>query len=308
MIDIPKWHEFMKPLLEVLKENGEMSRQEAVEAVVQKVGLTPEQLAEVQVSDSKSKARARVGWASSYLRVAGALSGPRRGYFALGPNAETLLNLGRPIKRADLTGFKEWIEHEANKAQQSIANSESEETNDLEDDTPEDLIDRGIKRLRTQLISDLLEQVKGITPAAFEGLVLQVLAKMGYGGGDVKQIQGVPRGPDGGIDGKINEDKLGLDQIYIQAKRYSENSIGRPTIQSFVGAMTGGGCKKGVFVTSSTFTAEAKSFADGLTDVRLVLIDGARLAELMMEHCVGVQVKETIQVAKIDQDFFIGED
>ena len=298
----------MKPLLEVLKENGEMSRQEAVEAVVQKVGLTPEQLAEVQVSDSKSKARARVGWASSYLRVAGALSGPRRGYFALGPNAETLLNLGRPIKRADLTGFKEWMEHEANKAQQSIANSESEETNDLEDDTPEDLIDRGIKRLRTQLISDLLEQVKGITPAAFEGLVLQVLAKMGYGGGDIKQIQGVPRGPDGGIDGKINEDKLGLDQIYIQAKRYSENSVGRPTIQSFVGAMSGGGCKKGVFVTSSTFTSEAKSFAVGLTDVRLVLIDGARLARLMIEHCVGVQVKETIQVAKIDQDFFIGED
>ena len=308
MIDIPKWHEFMKPLLEVLKENGEMSRQEAVEAVVQKVGLTPEQLAEVQVSDSKSKARARVGWASSYLRVAGALSGPRRGYFALGPNAETLLNLGRPIKRADLTGFKEWMEHEANKAQQSIANSESEETNDLEDDTPEDLIDRGIKRLRTQLISDLLEQVKGITPAAFEGLVLQVLAKMGYGGGDIKQIQGVPRGPDGGIDGKINEDKLGLDQIYIQAKRYSENSVGRPTIQSFVGAMSGGGCKKGVFVTSSTFTSEAKSFAVGLTDVRLVLIDGVRLAKLMIEHCVGVQVKETIRVAKIDQDFFSGED
>ena len=308
MIDIPKWHEFMKPLLEVLKENGEMSRQEAVEAVVQKVGLTPEQLAEVQVSDSKSKARARVGWASSYLRVAGALSGPRRGYFALGPNAETLLNLGRPIKRADLTGFKEWMEHEENKAQQSIANSESEETNDLDDDTPEDLIDRGIKRLRTQLISDLLEQVKGITPAAFEGLVLQVLAKMGYGGGDIKQIQGVPRGPDGGIDGKINEDKLGLDQIYIQAKRYSENSVGRPTIQSFVGAMSGGGCKKGVFVTSSTFTSEAKSFATGLTDVRLVLIDGVRLAKLMIEHCVGVQVKETIQVAKIDQDFFSGED
>ena len=145
-------------------------------------------------------------------------------------------------------------------------------------------------------------------PAAFEGLVLQVLAKMGYGGGDAKQIQGVPRGPDGGIDGKINEDKLGLDQIYIQAKRYSENSVGRPTIQSFVGAMSGGGCKKGVFVTSSTFTSEAKSFATGLTDVRLVLIDGVGLAKLMIEHCVGVQVKETIRVAKIDQDFFIGED
>ncbi len=298
----------MKPLLEVLKENGEMYRHDAIEAVVRKENLTGEQLALVQESNGRSKAKGRVGWASSYLRVAGALIGPRRGYFALGPNAEALLNLGRPIKKADLIGFQEWKNHQAHKAQQSNSSSESEETNDLEDDTPEDLIDRGIKRLRSQLIADLLEQVKGISPAAFEGLVLQVLAKMGYGGGDVKQIQGVPRGPDGGIDGKINEDKLGLDQIYIQAKRYSENSVGRPKIQSFVGAMSGGGCKKGVFVTSSTFTSEANSFAAGLTDVRLVLIDGVLLAKLMIEHCVGVQVKETIQVAKIDQDFFIGED
>merc|ERR1711991_188229 len=117
---------------------------------------------------------------------------------------------------------------------------------------------------------------------------------------------GVPRGPDGGIDGIIDEDKLGLDQIYIQAKRYSENSVGRPTVQSFLGAMTGGGCRKGVFVTSSTFTSEAKKFADGLNDVRLVLIDGVDLAKLMIEHSVGVQVKETIKVAKIDQDFFSG--
>ena len=308
MVDIPKWHEFMKPLLEVLKENGEMYRHDAIEAVVRKENLTGEQLALVQESNGRSKAKGRVGWASSYLRVAGALIGPRRGYFALGPNAEALLNLGRPIKKADLIGFKEWQNHQAHKAQQSITSSDSAENNDLEDDTPEDLIDKGIKRLRSQLIADLLEQVKGISPTDFEGLVLQVLAKMGYGGGDAKQIQGVPRGPDGGIDGKINEDKLGLDQIYIQAKRYSENSVGRPTIQSFVGAMSGGGCKKGVFVTSSTFTSEAKSYAEGLTNLRLVLIDGVLLAKLMIEHCVGVQVKETIKVAKIDQDFFIGED
>ena len=126
----------------------------------------------------------------------------------------------------------------------------------------------------------------------------------GYGGGDDRRIQGVPRGPDGGIDGKINEDKLGLDQIYIQAKRYSDNSVGRPTIQSFVGAMTGGGCRKGVFVTSSSFTSEAIEFAKGLRDQRLILIDGVDLAKLMIEHSVGVQVKEVIKVSKIDQDFF----
>ena len=298
----------MKPLLEVLKEYGEMPRQEAIDAVVEKVGLSEEQLSVLNEGNGKSKARGRVGWASSYLRVAGALDGPRRGYFALGKNAEKLLDLNRHITQADLKQIPEYLEHQKRKAERRILINEDIENDDLNDDTPQDLIDRGIKRLRSQLIDDLLEQVKTISPASFESLILQVLAQMGYGGGDAKRIQGVPRGPDGGIDGTIDEDKLGLDQIYIQAKRYSDNSVGRPTVQSFLGAMTGGGCKKGVFVTSSTFTSEAKKFAQGLTDVRLVLIDGVDLAKLMIEHCVGVQVKETIQVARLDQDFFSGDD
>jgi len=308
VVDIPKWHHFMKPLLEVLKENGEMYRHDAIEAVVRKERLTDEQLGVLQESNGKCVAKERIGWASSYLRVAGALIGPRRGYFDLGPNAEKLLNLGREITKNDLKEIPEYKRHQEKKAEKRAQGIEGSENDELEDDTPQDLIDRGIKRLRSQLVDDLLEQIKGISPAAFENLILQVLAKMGYGGGDPRRIQGVPRGPDGGIDGTIDEDKLGLDQIYIQAKRYTDNSVGRPTIQSFVGAMTGGGCKKGVFVTSSTFTSEAKAFASGLTDVRLVLIDGIGLAQLMIEHCVGVQVKETIQVAKLDQDFFSGED
>ena len=298
----------MKPLLEVLKEYGEMPRQEAIDAVVEKVGLSEEQLSVLNEGNGKSKARGRVGWASSYLRVAGALDGPRRGYFALGKNAERLLHLNRHLTQADLKQIPEYLEHQKRKAERRLLINEDIENDDLNDDTPQDLIDRGIKRLRSQLIDDLLEQVKTISPASFESLILQVLAQMGYGGGDAKRIQGVPRGPDGGIDGTIDEDKLGLDQIYIQAKRYSDNSVGRPTVQSFLGAMTGGGCKKGVFVTSSTFTSEAKKFAQGLTDVRLVLIDGVDLAKLMIEHCVGVQVKETIQVARLDQDFFSGDD
>lgn len=298
----------MKPLLEVLKEYGEMPRQEAIDAVVEKVGLSEEQLSVLNEGNGKSKARGRVGWASSYLRVAGALDGPRRGYFALGKNAERLLHLNRHLTQADLKQIPEYLEHQKRKAERRLLINEDIENDDLNDDTPQDLIDRGIKRLRSQLIDDLLEQVKTISPASFESLILQVLAQMGYGGGDTKRIQGVSRGPDGGIDGTIDEDKLGLDQIYIQAKRYSDNSVGRPTVQSFLGAMTGGGCKKGVFVTSSTFTSEAKKFAQGLTDVRLVLIDGVDLAKLMIEHCVGVQVKETIQVSRLDQDFFSGDD
>ena len=192
--------------------------------------------------------------------------------------------------------------------QQSSSNTSVQETSELADATPEDLIETGFTQLRQQLVSDLLDRVKSITPEAFEKLVLQVLAKMGYGGGSLQSMQGVARGPDGGIDGRINEDKLGLDQIYIQAKRYSENSVGRPTVQSFVGAMTGGGCKKGVFVTSSTFTADAQKFASDLRDQRLVLIDGAAFARLMIDYGVGVEVKDVYKVAKIDQDFFADDE
>ena len=208
MIDIPKWHHFMKPLLEVLKEYGEMPRQEAIDAVVEKVGLSEEQLSVLNEGNGKSKARGRVGWASSYLRVAGALDGPRRGYFALGKNAERLLNLNRHLTQADLKQIPEYLEHQKRKAERRLLINEDIENDDLNDDTPQDLIDRGIKRLRSQLIDDLLEQVKTISPSSFESLILQVLAQMGYGGGDAKRIQGVPRGPDGGIDGTIDEDNL----------------------------------------------------------------------------------------------------
>lgn len=308
MADLPKWHEFMLPLLEVLRERGELSRNDAIDEVVRKVGLSDEQLAISQESNGKSVARGRIGWASSYLRTAGALIGPKRGYFALGPNADELFELGRPLKHADLTGFQEWQEHQA--AKQAKSQSASDSTSDIntEDSTPEDLIEAGVKQIKEQLVSDLLDQMKEMDPHDFEGLVLDVLAAMGYGGGSRQAMQGVPRGPDGGIDGRINEDKLGLDQIYMQAKRYSENSVSSEKVQAFVGAMTSGGCRKGVFVTTSKFTADAMRFAESIRDPRLVLVDGDKLANLMIQHGVGIQTKEVIKISKIDLDFFGGED
>ena len=307
-IEIPKWHQFMRPLLEVLREQGELPRNDAIEAVVQKVGLTEEQMAVSQESNGKSIARGRIGWASSYLRVAGALSGPKRGYFALGPNASTLLALGHPIKRADLTVFPEWQEHHAAKKDKSQAFTDNSNGINTDDSTPEDLIEAGVKQIKEQLISDLLDQMKGMDPHDFEGLVLDVLAAMGYGGGSRQAMQGVPRGPDGGIDGKINEDKLGLDQIYMQAKRYAENSVSSEKVQAFVGAMTSGGCRKGVFVTTSKFTNDAIRFAENIRDPRLVLVDGDKLASMMIQHSVGIQTKEVIKISKIDLDFFGGGD
>ena len=306
MTDIPKFHQFMRPLLEVLHEHGELARNDAIEAVVQKVGLTEEQMAVSQESNGKSLARGRISWASSYLRVAGALIGPKRGYFALGPNAKALLALERPIRRADLTGFDEWQEHQAAKQAKSQSSQGTTGEINTEDSTPEDLIEAGVKQIKEQLVSDLLDQMKEMDPHDFEGLVLDVLAAMGYGGGSRQAMQGVPRGPDGGIDGKINEDKLGLDQIYMQAKRYSENSVSSEKVQAFVGAMTSGGCRKGVFVTTSKFTADAMRFAESIRDPRLVLVDGDKLANLMIQHGVGIQTKEVIKISKIDLDFFSG--
>ena len=210
----------MRPLLEVLRENGEMYRHDAIDAVVKKMNLTQDQLAEKQISNGRSIAKGRVGWASSYLRVAGALIGPRRSYFALGPNAEKLLSLNRQLTENDLLVFKEYQDHQERKIINRGKNNEVAEVDQINDDTPQDLIDRGIKRIREQLIDELLDHIKNISPSAFENLILQVLEKMGYGGGDKKRIKGVSPGPDGGIDGTIDEDKLGLDQIYIQAKRY----------------------------------------------------------------------------------------
>jgi restriction system protein len=294
----------MRPLLEVLKEKGELTLQQAYAEVIAHTGMTAEQVAVSQSSNGQSVVKNRIGWASSYLKQANALVRPRRGSMAIGPNGQRLLDLNRPIRRSELQEMPEWKAYKDARNKNKSHQQTSAEELSPEESSPDDLIEQGYSQLKNELISELLENIVKMDPSDFETLVLKLLAALGYGGGNLQSMQGVPRGPDGGIDGRINEDHLGLDQIYIQAKRYTENSIGRPTVQSFIGAMTGGGCRKGVFVTSSTFTAEAKSYANDLRDMKLVLIDGKKLAELMIQHEVGVQVKSTYRVSKVDHDFF----
>ena len=308
MIDLPKFNEFFTPILQVVSKTGEINAHEAVDLVIKNVGLNEEQLSLKQESNGRPLAKNRVHWACSYLYKAGGLTRPKRGFIDVGVNTNHFLNLKRPVDLKDIRSTNEWKKYEKEKANRILIGTNNSANIYSGDETPEDLIDKGKSLLELNLIDELIDNMKSISPVDFEELILKLLAKMGYGGGDQRRIRGVPRGPDGGIDGTIDEDRLGLSQIYIQAKRFSENSVGRPTVQSFIGAMTGGGCRKGVFVTSSTFTSEAKKFAEGLNDVRLVLIDGFDLAKLMIEHSVGVQVKETIRVAKIDQDFFNGDE
>ena len=245
MIDLPKFNEFFTPILQVVSKTGEINAHEAVDLVIKSVGLNEEQLSLKQESNGRPLAKNRVHWACSYLYKAGGLTRPKRGFIDVGVNTNHFLNLKRPVDLRDIRSTNEWKQYEEEKANRILLNTNNSANIYLGNETPEDLIDKGKSLLELNLIDELIENMKSISPADFEELILKLLARMGYGGGDPKRIRGVPRGPDGGIDGTIDEDRLGLSQIYIQANRFSENSVGRPTVQSLIRAMTtGGGFRK----------------------------------------------------------------
>jgi restriction system protein len=173
---------------------------------------------------------------------------------------------------------------------------------EIDQTTPEEMLESGYQALRSTLAADILQLVKGVSPAFFERLVMQLLLKMGYGGTRDDAGQVVGKSGDGGIDGIINEDRLGLDVIYIQAKRW-DGDVGRPEIQKFVGALAGNKASKGVFITTSGFSKEARAYA-GQVNSKVVLIDGAMLADLMIDYNIGVSTRETYEIKRVDSDFF----
>lgn len=171
------------------------------------------------------------------------------------------------------------------------------------DKTPEEILDNTYKSIKDDLSFEILKTVKGQTSSFFEKLVVDLVLKMGYGGGKPEAGQAVGKSGDGGIDGIINEDTLGLDVIYLQAKRYEDATIGRPEIQKFVGAMHGK-AKKGIFITTSRFSKEAEDYASKLSDMKVILIDGEKLADFMIDYNVGVSVASTYEIKKIDNGYF----
>lgn len=307
----------MLPVLQVLRTHGDaMPKNELCTAVMDAVELSEEQRGHLYETSGDLVAKDRIDWAISLLKIAGALERPGRAVYALGPNADRFLELGRPISKRDLTQTQEWQQHQEERSargrqqgpQAAAQLAQSADADPVSSAaTPEEMMESASRQLNGRLAEDLLESVKDMQPEAFERLVLKVLAALGYGGGDPRAIQGVRRGPDGGIDGKIKEDRLGLDQIYVQSKRYGDNSVSAPEVRSFIGSMARDGCKKGVFVTSSRFTREAIGEVANMADYKLSLIDGHALAQLMIDHGVGIQVTGTYKVARVDRDFF-GDD
>jgi restriction system protein len=301
---IPPFQEVMLPLLGDLA-HGERSGPETVGALAQHFRLTADELALRLPRGGQTKFVNRLAWAKAHLKAAGLIESPRRGVYRLTDRGQQILAT-RPasINMAFLSQFPEYVAFRRGTAEPAdpTADRAAAVTSANDERTPDDLIDEGYRQLRTALAVDLRERIADISPPAFEQLVVDLLRAMGYGGPQEDSGIVVGRGGDEGIDGLIREDRLGLETIYVQAKRWT-NTVGRPDIQRFAGALQGQRARKGVFITSSTFSSEAKDYA-GSIQTTIVLIDGAQLAELMIDHDVGVTTSKRLHIKRVDSDYF----
>jgi restriction system protein len=302
---IPDYQTVMLPLLSLVADGKEHQIRDATNALAQQFRLTDAERKEMLPSGIGGIFDNRVGWARTYLKKAGLLCYPKRSHLQITERGRKVLS--QKPSRIDvkvLRQFPEFVEfHTSKKSAGEAAITESTEESS---GTPEELLASGYLKLRKQLESDLLVRVKSCPPDFFERLVVQLLTTMGYGGSLSDAVKAIGKSGDGGIDGVIKEDKLGLELLYIQAKRWDNTTVGRPEIQKFVGALYGRKAKKGIFITTSAFSKDAKDYADGL-DSKVVLIDGARLGELMFEYGVGVSTVNSYAVKRIDSDFFEDE-
>jgi restriction system protein len=274
-----------------------------VNQIANTLQLTTAERTELLGSGTQTVLMNRVSWARTYLKQAGALSTPERGCLQITERGLKLLaNHPEGITLALLQQFPEFQAFKQRKRHKDPDREIQWDSDIIFDDTPEDILASAYRVLSESLEQELLEAVKQATPKFFEHLVVDLLVKMGYGGNRTDAGQALGKTGDGGIDGIINEDRLGLDVIYIQAKRW-EGTVGRPDIQRFAGALQGQRAKKGVFITTSNFSREAKEYA-ALIETRIILIDGTRLAELMVEHNIGVSIVEAYEVKKLDSDYF----
>lgn len=307
---IPDFQTVMLPLLRHLVD-GPRSGQETVEAMALHFALTPEEIAVRLPSGSQTRFTNRVAWAKSHLKAAGLIESPRRGVYQLTDRGRVILQ--SPPPAMTLTFLDQFPEHVVfrgggTRAPAAAANGAAAirlPAIAADDRTPDDLIDDGYRQLRTALAADLRERIASMPSTGFEQLVVDLLRAMDYGGPQEDAGLVVGRGGDEGIDGVIKEDRLGLETIYIQAKRW-QGTVGRPEIQRFAGALQGQRARKGVFITSSSFSSEARTYAAAI-QTTIVLIDGAQLADLMIDHGIGVATVKRLEIKRVDSDYFAVE-
>jgi restriction system protein len=298
---IPDYQSIMLPLLALAGDGQEHSLREAIEALSTRFGLTGEERRDLLPSGRQPTFDNRVGWARTYLKKAGLLASTRRGYFRITQRGLDVLDKQPPaIDTAYLKQFPEFVKF------QTPAQKEEEQAPPEPDDgaTPEEQIEAAYQKLREGLVTELLEAVKTCSPAFFEQLVVDLLVKMGYGGTRKDAGQAIGRSGDGGIDGIIKQDRLGLDIVYIQAKKW-DSTVSRPEIQKFAGALQGQRARRGVFITTSGFSHAARDYVSRI-ESKIVLIDGETLARLMLDFDLGVTRVAMYELKRVDSDYFTG--
>jgi restriction system protein len=308
-MSIPDYQTLMLPVLHSAAQS-ERKVIDLVEPIADELGLTSEEREAMLPSGRQRVLHNRIHWAKFYMTKAGLLSSTGRGRFIATDKGRAIL-ASNP-ERIDVNvllrepEFREFYRNEASDAEESpsLHGNELATTRAV---TPEEQIEDAYRALQAALRTELLDRIAGNDPAFFEQVIIELLVSMGYGGSHKSAATQLGRSGDGGVDGVINEDRLGLDRVYVQAKRYAAgHAVGRPDVQSFVGSLVGLGATKGVFVTTSAFTSQAIEFVRHLSQ-RVILIDGKQLADLMIEHDVGVRTSRELSFKRVDEDFFSGD-
>ncbi len=309
---VPGFQVFLRPVLDQYANGAERRARDLGDVIASRLQLLPSDVEET-IPSGEPRFRNRLWWAHSYLKQAGLLESPRRGIYRMSP-------LGHQVKDRmpeqinikwleQFPAFQDFRARSHSAETEAGATVEPQQPPSAEELTPDEQIRQGYEQHRAAIAGELLGRIQSASPQFFEKLVIELLVKMGYGGsrGDAAQVVG--KSGDGGIDGVIKEDPLGLGSIYVQAKRWGNGStVGRPDIQQFVGAVHGvQSAGKGVFITTTKFSEEARGYAAGMKTPVIILIDGARLAELLIQYEVGIKVIDVVKLVRIDEDYLTEE-
>ena len=297
---IPTFQEVMLPFMQLTSDGAEHALQQTITTLAGKFGLSDQERAELLPSGFQATFTNRVAWAATHLHKAGLLDRTGRGRYRITDRGRAVL--GRNLPAITMATLNEFPEYQAFKTRSGKSRAPAPTESATDASTPEEAIESLANSLRDSLAQDLLARVKAAPSDFFERLVVDLLVAMGYGGSRVDAGQAVGRSGDGGVDGIIKEDRLGLDVVYIQAKRWEKN-VGGPEVREFAGSLDGHRATKGVVITTAGFTSDATSFVKGIGK-RIVLIDGPTLAGLMIDYGIGVSTVATYTLRRVDSDFF----
>lgn len=300
---IPTYEECMLPLLKVLSDEKVHKLNDVIIELEERFHLTEEERKELLPSGKQPVFRNRVGWAKTYMKKAGLLESPKRAHMRITPRGIEVLNSNlQAIDSEYLLKYQEFVDFQLPKKKGNRPKVAIKEDGIISSSTPEESLEYAYLELREKLAVEIINQVMNASPQFFEQLVVDLLLRMGYGGSRKEAGETLGKSGDGGIDGIIKEDRLGLDIIYIQAKRW-ENPVPTREVRDFAGALLSKKARKGIFITTSSFPKSAMEFVDKI-EHKIILIDGERLAELMIENNVGLSVSEVYEIKKIDTDYF----